>query len=300
MNFQIWGMTGSLATESPEQMPFAQERLWHWINTVDAACNRFRSDSEIARLNRHHDEPVVVSDALALALDAALQAGALTDGLCDPTVLGALLALGYDRDYDEIVARANPAPRAPHPAPGLAAVHFDRVAKTVSLSPDCQLDLGASAKALVADLVATDVGARGGVVVELGGDVAVRGAGPAGPWVIGVADSLALTGDEPRIAFTNGGLATSSRATRVWNAGGQLVNHIIDPRTGSFADGVITTATVSASSCVVANAFATAALLWGDDASFHIAQAGWSARLVRSDGSLEFVGGWPREETLSA
>jgi len=42
----------------------------------------------------------------------------------------------------------------------------------VTLSPLCQLDLGASAKAMVADLVATDVGESGGVVVEIGGDVA--------------------------------------------------------------------------------------------------------------------------------
>jgi thiamine biosynthesis lipoprotein len=56
---------------------------------------------------------------------------------------------------------------------------------------------------------------------------------------------------------------------------------------------------VSAASCVVANAFATAALLWGEEASYHIAQAGWSARLVRLDGRVEFVGGWP-EEKLSA
>ena len=58
----------------------------------------------------------------------------------------------------------------------------------------------------------------------------------------------------------------------------------MDPRTGECAHGLYTTATVSASDCVLANAFATAALLWNDDASYHIAQAGWSARLVRRDG----------------
>jgi len=48
---------------------------------------------------------------------------------------------------------------------------------------------------------------------------------------------------------------------------------------------------------VLANAFATAALLWNEDAGYHIAQAGWSARLVRRDGSLEYVGGWPEDGT---
>jgi thiamine biosynthesis lipoprotein len=62
--------------------------------------------------------------------------------------------------------------------------------------------------------------------------------------------------------------------------------------------GAFATVTVSAATCVIANAFATAALLWDEEAGFHIAQAGWSGRLVRHDGSVEFVGGWPHEETL--
>ncbi len=300
MNFQIWGLTGSLTTQNESQMPFAEERLWHWINEIDASCNRFRSDSEISRLNRHQGQTVAISEALELALDAALRAGAATDGLCDPTVLPALLALGYDRDYDELARQVDVVAKAPVPAPGLGAITLDRTRHTVTLARDCQLDLGASAKALVVDLVAEDVAPYGGVVVELGGDIAVRGHGPHGPWVIGVGDSLTITGREPRISFSNGGIATSSATTRTWRVGSRTANHIIDPRTGTFAQSTYATATVTASSCVIANAFATAALLWGEDAGYYISQAGWSGRLVRHDGSVEFVGGWPRaEETPS-
>lgn len=298
MNFQIWGLSGSLTTERDDQMTFATARLWHWINAFDAACNRFRSDSELSRLNAGTDGDVVVSDTMALALAAALESARVTDGLCDPTVLDSLLALGYDRDYDELVTRENTPIAETSPSPGVQAISFDFDRRTLSLEPGCHLDLGASAKALVADLVADDVAPTGGVVVEIGGDVAVRGHSADGPWVIGVSDSLVLTGDEPRVAFSGGGVATSSATTRTWTAGTKTVNHIIDPRTGSFASGSYATATVSASSCVIANAFATAALLWDEDAGFHIAQAGWAGRLVRRDGSVDFVGGWPHEGTL--
>jgi thiamine biosynthesis lipoprotein len=296
MKFEIWGLTGTLATERAEQMPFAERRLWHWLDTFDAACNRFRADSEISRLNVHGGEPVAVSETLELALDAALRAGRATDGLCDPTVLPALLALGYDRDYDELSRSGTAAVGEPVVAAGLGAVSLDRERHTVTLAPNCRIDLGASAKALVADIVAAELSPHGGVVVEIGGDVAVRGAGPQGAWVIGVSDTLATNGSEPRISVAHGGVATSSTTTRAWRAGNRIVNHIIDPRTGSFAHSTYATATVSADSCVTANAFATAALLWGDDAGYHIAQAGWSGRLVRHDGSVEFVGGWPHEE----
>jgi FAD:protein FMN transferase len=295
MRFLTWGLSGTLATERDADLGFATERLWSWIDAIDAACNRFRADSEVSRLNARAGERVAVSGTLWRALVAARRSSEMTGGLCDATVLPALVALGYDRDYDEI-ARAEVPPSAPVPAAGMAAVALDESARTATLAPGVGLDLGASAKALLADLVAADVAARGGgVVVEVGGDVAVRGRGPDGPWAVGVSDTLEITGREPRVSV-EGGLATSSLAVRTWRAAGRVANHIVDPRTGLCADGPYATATVSAADCVTANAFATAALLWGEDAAFHVAQAGWSARLVRRGGEVEYVGGWPADQ----
>jgi FAD:protein FMN transferase len=293
--FSVWGLSATLAVEKSEQLEAALAVAGRRIESFDIACNRFRDDSDVTRVNAARGVPVAVSPSFEAALDAALACAALTDGLCDPTVLPALLALGYDRDYDELREARGVARRLPVPARGVGAIHWDRAAHTVALDGGAALDLGASAKALVADLVADEVAPSGGVVVEIGGDVAVRGVGPEGPWAIGVSDSLAITGNEERISIGGGGVATSSRTTRVWLAGGQSVNHVVDPRTGEPASGPYATATVAASSCLRANALATAALLWGEDAPYHLAQAGAAARLVREDGSLEYVGGWTRE-----
>ena len=187
-------MNGTIATEHDADLADAQRRLWHWINAIDAACNRFDAMSEVSRLNRGDGGPVSVSSTFELVLDAAWRSFDATGGLCDPTVLPALIALGYDDDYDRIAARDDVTVSTPLPAPGLGAVHWDRDAHTVSLDEGCQVDFGASAKALCADLVATELAQRGGVIVEIGGDVAVRGRGPDGPWVIGISDSLAITG----------------------------------------------------------------------------------------------------------
>lgn len=299
MNFEVWGLTGTLATEHEHQMEFAEERLWYWIKEFDDSCNRFRVDSELSWVNERSGETLAISATLERAIAGALLASDATGGLCDPTVLPAVLALGYDVDYDALLERDNTSLAAPVKPLGASAVELNRKSHTLTLAKGCQLDLGASAKALVADLIADDVAFTGGVIVEMGGDVAVRGRGPEGPWAIGVSDSLRVTGAEARVAIEYGGVATSSTTTRTWHAGGQLVNHIVDPRTGSFAVGPYATATVSARSCLLANAFATAALLWGEDATYHVAQAGWSARLVRGDGTIDFVGGWPLEELAS-
>ena len=293
MNFSIWGLSGSLHTEFDRQIPFAQDRLEFWINALDVACNRFDSDSEISRLNDAQGE-VTLSDTLFQALLAARRAHELSGGLCDPTVLTSLEALGYDRDYESIGV-LDDAPLDLRPAPGFAALRLDDARRTVVMNPDWRIDLGASAKALLADLVASDVASSGGVVVEVGGDVCARGQGPEGPWVIGIGETLRITGDEPRITLGDGAIATSSNEVRTWKRGEQVVGHIIDPRTGHSAHSVYSTATVIDADCVGANAFATAALLWGEDAGWHIAQSGRSARLVRHDSSVEFVGAWPRE-----
>jgi thiamine biosynthesis lipoprotein len=293
VKFEIWGMSGTLVTEHEEQLPFAESRLWHWLDAFDASCNRFRPDSELSRLNR--DGHVALSSTLELALRAALDSFEATNGMCDPTVLPALVALGYDVDFAQLADRPDRTTREPIPSLGARAITLDLEERRASLAPGCQVDLGASAKALVVDLVARDVASSGGVLVELGGDVAVHGRGPTGPWSIGVSDTLVITGLEPRISVTHGGLATSSTKERSWVVSGRPVHHIIDPRTGASASGPYVTATVSGESCVRANAFATAALIWGEDAGYYLAQSGCAARLVRRDGSLDFVGGWPQD-----
>jgi thiamine biosynthesis lipoprotein len=294
MNFSVWGLSGSLHTQRDNQLPFAEDRLHFWLDIIDRACNRFRADSELSRLNGAGGD-VTLSDGFVRALVAARRASELTGGLCDPTVLTSLEALGYDRDYD-VIGVIEDTPVELHPAPGFSALHFDEALRTVHKTPEWRIDLGASAKALVADLVADDVAPTGGVVVEIGGDVSARGRGPEGPWVVGIATTLTITGLEPRIALENGAVATSSNTVRTWHRGEKVIGHIIDPRTGASAQSPFAAATVIDADCVGANAFATAALLWGEDAAWHIAQAGRSARLVRHDGSVEFVGAWPREE----
>ena len=292
MNFTIWGLSGSLHTERDSQLAFAEDRLHHWIDAVDVACNRFRADSEISRLNVARGE-FALSDTLTRALVAARRANELSEGLCVPTVLPSLLALGYDRDYDALTPLPDDDVEL-GPAPRFDALGFDEAAQRVTRT-DWMIDLGASAKALVADLVVEDVSPTGGVIVEIGGDVCARGRGPEGPWVIGVAETLSLTGHEPRITLENGAVATSSNQVRTWQRGQRRVGHIIDPRSGESARGPYRTATVIDTDCVGANAFATAALLWGEDAGWHVAQAGRSARLVRHDGTVELFGAWPRE-----
>jgi thiamine biosynthesis lipoprotein len=160
------------------------------------------------------------------------------------------------------------------------------------------LDLGATAKGLGADrsaAAAWRAAGRGGVLVSLGGDIAIAGRPTAGGWPVAIAESSLAgpAGVAQVIRLTAGAVATSSVTCRQWQHGGRLVHHIVDPRTGHPADGPWRTVSVAASSCATANAAATATIVAGRDAPPWLAWTGLPARLVRRDGEVVLLGGWP-------
>jgi len=160
------------------------------------------------------------------------------------------------------------------------------------------VDLGATAKALAADLAAAaalEAIGSGGVLVSLGGDVSVAGDAPEEGWHIQIAEDshAAITPDGETIAIRTGGVATSSTTVRRWRRGGVEVHHIIDPSTGLPAAGPWRTVSVVAGTCVDANIAATAAIVRGAGAAAWLDDAGLPARLVDRSGAMTRVGGWP-------
>ena len=282
------------------------------LAAVDLACSRFRPDSEIVALDEamaaHADgtraEPVEVSPLLGEAITVALRAARLTDGDVDPTVGAAMNAVGYDRDFSLIPPEGPAVKLTVRTIPGWQHVEFDEHTRRLRLPPGVRLDLGATAKAWAADRSAGRIAAElgRGVLVSLGGDVAVAGQAPAGGWRIRVQDVSGRPEDPPTgpsavVAITSGGLATSSTAARRWRRGGDVLHHILDPRTGLPAEPVWRTVSVAAASCADANTASTAAIIRGREAPGWLAGLGLPARLVDEAGTVHTVGGWPAEGT---
>jgi thiamine biosynthesis lipoprotein len=97
------------------------------------------------------------------------------------------------------------------------------------------------------------------------------------------------------IAIRDGGLATSSTKARRWQRGGDVLHHILDPRTGLPAEPVWRTVSVAAGTCVDANAASTAAVIRGRAALGWLARLGLPARLVDATGVVFTVAGWPED-----
>ncbi len=295
--FSALGTTATLVVTEPAALPRSRRILDEVLADIDRSCSRFRADSDLSRVNDAGGQPVTVSPTLIDAVDVALRAARLTDGDVDPTIGKALRLLGYDRDFATVAATGGPLSYVAERVPGWWTVDVDHSAGTVRVPDGVQLDLGATAKALAADraaaAIAQDPG--GGVLVSLGGDVAVAGPAPSAGWAVLVTDDHAAGPDAPgeTVAIRTGGMATSSTAVRRWRRGDDAVHHIVDPATSHAADAVWRTVTVVAASCVDANIATTSAMVRGETAIDWLTGLTLAARLVRPDGTVVRIGDWP-------
>jgi len=296
----VLGTTARVVVWPPRELDRALAAVDRELTDLDIQASRFREDSEISRLNRSRGGVFFLSDGFADAMAVALAAARWTDGLVDPTVGQALITWGYDRDFATMRPSAEPPTTSTAPASGWDSFHLE--GRLLRRPPGIVFDLGATAKGLGSDRAARSafraIGRAGGILVSLGGDVAVAGQSPDDGWPVLVAEDPASPGSSPTqvVRLRSGALATSSVTCRRWMRGGRDVHHIIDPRTGNPASGPWRTATVAAPTCASANAASTALIVGGEDAARWLTTTGLPARLVGHDGTVRLVGSWPRHD----
>ncbi|WAL64112.1 FAD:protein FMN transferase [Amycolatopsis cynarae] len=286
----VWSTTARIVVTDPAALPGARALVEAELAAVDAACSRFRPDSELARAERAGEAEI--GELLAGLVAAALGAARRTGGDVDPTVGSALAELGYDRDLPLVPAGGPAVPVRVRQAPGWRRVRLE--GRRLSVPEGVRLDFGATAKAWTADrcarLVADAFGT--GVLVELGGDLATAGTAPEGDWRIVVRDA---PGDPACTVTVPSGtaMATSSTTSRTWRRGERLLHHVLDPRTCQPAPRTWRSVTVAAPACVDANTWTTAALVRGREAPSLLTRVGLPARLVDETGRVHVLGGWP-------
>src|SRR5437660_8578842 len=264
-----------------------------WVRRLGARLTRFSEDSELSRLNRGTGEWVPISNEMDEILAAALRAHEMSAGLVNVAVLPAMLALGYTRPLIEGAGVATLESLRPlFPLPDVLELR-DGEAR---VQDGCGVDLGGIAKGWMADRLSETLGPN--VVVNLGGDLRARGAGPRGDgWPVGLGGAT--------LVLRNQGAATSSTRRRRWGEDGRgetpphlwgggpkgrrgeaatrggtpphlwgggpkgrrggSLHHLIDPRTGSPARTGLEEVSVVAASGFEAEVVAKTALLLGPD-----------------------------------
>jgi thiamine biosynthesis lipoprotein len=255
--------------------------------------SRFLPDSELSLLNRDR-RTVVPADPLLLDLAAAArEAGELSAGLVDATLLSEIEAAGY---ADSMPGR--PAPASP-PEPGATRaaracgarawreISVDRAAGTISRPCGVEIDSGGIAKGLLADRVGAKLARFPAYVVDCCGDIRVGGAA-ARPRPVRVEDPRGGDPLPTALRIADAGIATSGITRRAWRGpDGVAAHHVLDPSSGRPAFTGVIQATALAPTAFLADVHAKWALLSGPDLA--PARLPYGGLLVLADGAVERV-----------
>lgn len=211
----------------------ASEQAVQALEAAEARLSTWRSDTELARLNRAPvGERQILSPALASDLAAALHCARETEGAFNPAVGSLVRAWGL-REGGRL-----PSPEQKSEA--VADSHFEDLSleggAAARRRPGLTLEEGGFGKgAGLGDALAAL--AKLGVPrasLDLGGQVAVLGQG----WIVPVADPrYPRSRDHPAVALSidGGSVSTSGNSERGIEVAGRRLGHILDPRTGEPA-----------------------------------------------------------------
>jgi thiamine biosynthesis lipoprotein len=251
------------AVESGVDPDQAVEAAMGEIHAVDRLMAVQRPDSDVSRANRGAaTRPVSVDHRVVEVLRASRHMSDLTDGAFDVTVLPTVRAWGF------LDGRPRRPSTAPRPA-GYRRVRVDEARDEIAFDgDDVGIDLGGIAKGYALDRARSALLRRGVrcAYLDLGGNVATLGTAPDGrPWRFGIRHprrSDALIG---MIEVGEASVSTSGDAERFVEDEQGRAGHVIDPHTGRPADALVS-ATVVASSAMLADGLSTAAVVMGREA----------------------------------
>jgi thiamine biosynthesis lipoprotein len=246
------------------------------LDEVDLSMSTYKPDSQLSRFNRHQSsEPFAFSADVIRVFLLAQEVSEASGGAFDVTVGPIVNAWGFGP-----VKQARPPTDAELTAAragvGYRLLAIDAAAGTIAKArPNMYADLSAIAKGFGVDQVARALDARGfgRYMVEVGGEVRVKGRNAAGvPWQVGIErpDETAQRA-QLVVPMTNVSMATSGDYRNYFEKDGRRFSHEIDPTTGYPIRHRLASVTVLAPECAFADAYATALLVLGPERGYALA-----------------------------
>ncbi len=267
------------------------------VDQLEQLWSRFLPSSDVSRVNEADGTTVTVDEQTLALFERAVLARTLTQGRFNPFMGRQITQLGYSRPMQlarpedgDSEATNDPSPHVPWRATIDGDISIDRGGSTVRLTAAVAFDPGGIGKGLAADLVTAamiDDGAWG-AMVNLGGDLRVRGTPPRGDaWAVQIAEPTVSRDHLSTIRLIDGAVATSTTGRRRWQRNGQDLHHLLDPDTGRPAISGPVLSTVIAGEAWWAEAAATAICATGKP---HPQDA--AVLVVGADGTIERLGGF--------
>jgi FAD:protein FMN transferase len=251
----------TLSDEDARHVPAARAALDE-VDRIEDALTVFRDSSEVAEVNREAGTgPVVVSPLLFGLLSLCRRLHEATGGAFDPT------SASLSRTWGFLVREGRLPPpeeiEAARASVGFDKVELDAGARTVRFrAPGVSLNFGSIGKGYALDLVADRLRSRGvprALVSGGGSSVLAFGGGTGFPVDV---TSPRRPGVLARLVIREGALGTSGAGEQFFEKDGRRYGHVIDPRTGWPAEGVVSASAITRVAAE-ADALSTAFLVGG-------------------------------------
>lgn len=258
------------------------------VTQLDEQLSVYRETSEVSRLNRAAGErPVPVERRLFELLELAARLHQLTGGAFDITAGPLIKAWGFYRRQGRVPDESERA--AARACVGME--HVELAERTVQfLKPGMELNLGSIGKGYALDRAAEKLDGAGVADYLIHGgqsSILVRGSRAAGTgergWRVAIRHPTRPGQPLGEVLLRDRALATSGSGTQYFHHGGRRYGHLLDPRTGQPAEGVLSS-TVIAPTATEADALSTAFYILGPERTREIVgeQEGLAAILVTS------------------
>ncbi len=264
------------------------------LDEVDKQMSTYRDDSDLNRLNdAETGEWVSVPTELFYVLERSLGIAEETDGAFDITVGGLVNLWSFGPENRPTEAPSEQELEERLDTVGHTGLELDPDNQRARRQSDFYVDVSGIAKGFGVDRVAEYLTAQGheDFLINIGGDLIAQGKrGPDSDWRIGIE----VPEDGPSsahqvVSLTDIALATSGDYRNYFEKDGQRYSHIINPETGQPVTHTLASVSVFYPDNITANAYATAFMVMGTEASMAFADEHEIAVLLIDAGEDEFT-----------
>lgn len=263
----VWNTVYNITYEADRDL---SDSIQEVFRRVEMSLSPFNDKSLVSRINRSETDSTDMH--LRRVFDVSSDVCRRSGGKFDPTVSPVvnLWKFGYTGkvDPDEYWEPERSRIDSALAYVGILDCRIDSVGRIHKKSRSTTFNFSAVTKGYACDLIADMLrrNGAGNAMVEIGGEVAVRGVSPRGGlWRLQVDAPVEQPGLPAHnrlevIEVTDCGVATSGNYRNYHQSSRGKVGHTIDPVTGEPCTGAVLSVTVIAPTCAEADAYATAAM----------------------------------------
>jgi len=249
------------------------------LDRINHQMSTYIYNSEISTFNNTEStEPFYISEEFSYVVKRALHWATTTEGAFDITLVPLLYLWGFGPGQkggltDVFPDEATIQKRKTHMGYDKLIISKNNLQKT---DPYVKIDLNAIAKGFGVDAICSFLNSKGmkNYMVEIGGEVRCLGFNQKKKsWLIAIENpEINNSNNNVRwaVPLNNMSMATSGDYRNFYEIDNERYSHEIDPRSGYPAQTKIASATVIASSCIDADALATALIIMGIDKAMNL------------------------------